>query len=373
MKIKFAFFCLIMLLAIACRRPQPKAALNKTVSGAPLADTLINAAKDTTVTIAAVGDIMLGSSYPDSTFLPPDNAKDFFKPALAELRKADIAFGNLEGVLLDTGAPVGYKLKFKHKGYLFRMPVEYGAILKDAGFDVLSVGNNHSNDFDLAGRKSTIKTLDSLGIYTAGYKSHPFKTFIRNGVRYGFCAFSPNGQTVSLLAIDNAKKIVSRLKANNDVVIVSFHGGAEGADYEHLPDTAEIFKGENRGDLRVFTHAVIDAGADLVLGSGPHVARGIELYKNRVIAYSLGNFATYKGVSVSGVCGLAPLLKVRISKAGKFMSGQIVSYRQQHYKGLQIDTLNLAALRIKTLTAADFSRPGLTISSSGNVFPLTGN
>jgi hypothetical protein len=360
---------LVLIIAIAaCVNPKAKKhAVILTDSTPAVADTIAKPQKDTAITIAAVGDMMLGSSYPDSTYLPRDSARNSFKPALEELRKADLAFGNLEGVLLDTGAPVGYKLRFKHKGYLFRMPVKYGAVFKDAGFDILSVGNNHSNDFDLAGRKSTIKTLDSLGIHTAGFKSHPSKTFTVNGVKYGFCAFSPNGQTVSLLGIAVAKQIIRNLKANSDIVIVSFHGGGEGTDYEHVPDSAEIFKGENRGNLRLFTHSAIDAGADVILGNGPHVARAIELYKNRLIAYSLGNFVTYKGVSVSGVCGLAPLLKIRINKKGEFLSGQIVSYRQAHDKGLLADTLNRAALRIKALTEADFIQPGLSISASGQI------
>jgi poly-gamma-glutamate capsule biosynthesis protein CapA/YwtB (metallophosphatase superfamily) len=317
--------------------------------------------------------MMLGSSYPDSSYLAPNDALNSFKPALEDLRKADIAFGNLEGVLLDSGAPVGYKLRFKHKGYLFRMPAKYGGVFKDAGFDILSVGNNHSNDFDVAGRKSTIKILDSLRIHTAGFKTHPSKTFSVNGVKYGFCAFSPNGQTVSLLGIAAAKQIIHDLKANSDIVIVSFHGGGEGASYEHVSDSVEIFKGENRGNLRLFTHAAIDAGADVILGNGPHVARAMEIYKNRLIAYSLGNFVTYKGVSVSGVCGLAPLLKLRISKKGEFLGGQIVSYRQVHDKGLLVDTLNRAALRIKALTQADFIQPGLSISASGQITSLVVN
>ena len=342
-------------------------------TAAPTPDTASTLAADTAINIAAVGDIMLGSSYPDSTFLPPDSAKASFRYALKHLQKADITFGNLEGVLLDTGAPVGYKLRFQHIGYLFRMPVKYGGVFKDAGFNVLSVGNNHSNDFDRAGRRSTIKILDSLGIHTAGFKSHPTKSFIKNGVKYGFCAFSPNGQTVSLLQIAKAKSIISGLKANNDIVIVSFHGGGEGADYEHVPDSTEIFKGENRGNLRTFTHAAIDAGADVILGNGPHVARAIELYKNRLIAYSLGNFVTYKGVSVSGICGLAPLLKIRINKKGKFLDGQIASYRQNHQTGLLPDSLNRAALRIKALTEADFTQPGLSISATGAISPAIVN
>ena len=368
MKTRLTFLFVLIIAIAGCINPTAKKRITTQTEIAPAdSDTIAKTQKDTAITIAAVGDIMLGSSYPDSTYLPPDSARNSFKPALEDLRKADLAFGNLEGVLLDTGAPVGYKLRFKHKGYLFRMPVKYGAVFKDAGFDILSVGNNHSNDFDLAGRKSTIKVLDSLGIHTAGFKSHPSKNFIVNGVKYGFCAFSPNGQTVSLLGIVVAKQIIRDLKAGNDVVIVSFHGGGEGTDYEHLPDSAEIFKGENRGNLRLFTHAAIDAGADVIFGNGPHVARAIELYKNRLIAYSLGNFVTYKGVSVSGVCGLAPLLKIRINKKGEFLSGQIVSYRQAHDKGLQADTLNRAALRIKALTEADFIQPGLNISASGQI------
>ena len=188
-----------------------------------------------------------------------------------------------------------------------------------------------------------------------------------DSIKYAFCAFAPNENTVSINKVEAAKALVTHLKPLADIVIVSFHGGGEGTDYEHLPDSAEIFKGENRGNLRLFTHAAIDAGADVIFGNGPHVARAIELYKNRLIAYSLGNFVTYKGVSVSGVCGLAPLLKIRINKKGEFLSGQIVSYRQAHDKGLQADTLNRAALRIKALTEADFIQPGLNISASGQI------
>lgn len=371
MKTWLALFFILIITISACTNFSAKqqAGTTRPEVTADDTDSVQKKPADTAITIAAVGDMMLGSSYPNESYLPPNNALNSFKPALEDLRKADIAFGNLEGVLLDSGAPVGYKLRFKHKGYLFRMPAKYGGVFKDAGFDILSVGNNHSNDFDVAGRKSTIKVLDSLGINTAGFKSHPSKTFTLKGVKYGFCAFSPNGQTVSLLGIAAAKQIIRDLKANNDIVIVSFHGGGEGADYEHVADSVEFFKGENRGNLRLFTHSAIDAGADVILGNGPHVARAMEVYKNRLIAYSLGNFVTYKGVSVSGVCGLAPLLKLRINKKGEFLGGQIVSYRQAHNIGLRADTLNRAALRIKKLTEADFIQPGLSISSSGQITP----
>lgn len=358
-------FFLAMLLG-ACNNYTPQKAPSKEraiTKGEPKKDL------SDTINIVAVGDIMLGTSYPTKATLPPDSGRNSFKAALKYLRNANVTFGNLEGSLLDTGAPVNYKLKFKHPPYLFRTPVSYAGLFKDAGFTMLSLGNNHSNDFDKAGRISTVKVLDSLGIYHAGLKSRPVATFTENGVRYGFCAFSPNGQTVSLLDIKGARKIVRELKDKSDIVIVSFHGGGEGIDFEHIAPKEEIFKGENRGNLRAFTHAAIDAGADVILGHGPHVSRGMELYKGKLIAYSLGNFCTYKSVSVAGVCGLAPLLKVSVNKKGYFISGKIISYRQTHYGGLVVDTMNSAARRIKSLTESDFMQPGIYISATGDIIP----
>ncbi|MBK0381177.1 CapA family protein [Mucilaginibacter segetis] len=325
---------------------------------------------DTMVNIAAVGDIMLGSTYPDSSQLPADSGKYSFKYADKYLQAADVTFGNLEGVLLDKGEPEQQKLHFKSKAYLFKMPEFYGDIFKKAGFNLLSMANNHSNDFALEGQKSTVKVLDSLGINYAGLKTHQSKLFTIKGVRYGFCAFSPNSQTVSLLNLKVVKSIVTNLKAKSDIVIVSFHGGGEGVDFEHVPLKEELYKGERRGNVNAFAHAAVDAGADIILGNGPHVSRAVELYKNRLIAYSLGNFCTYKSVSVLGVCGLAPLLKVKLNKRGEFINGQIVSFIQTHDKGLLPDTLNRAANRIKMLTETDFPASGLMITASGDISPV---
>jgi poly-gamma-glutamate capsule biosynthesis protein CapA/YwtB (metallophosphatase superfamily) len=320
--------------------------------------------------IAAVGDIMLGTSYPDSSTLPPDSGKNSFKNVIDELRSADVTFGNLEGTLLDTGAPAPYRLHQFSKPYLFRMPECYGKVLKDAGFKVLSLANNHIGDFDNNGCTTTMKVLDSLGIQYGGQVSHPSAIFKVNGITYGFCAFAPNGQTLSILDLKNAGRIIHNLKQQCDIVMVSFHGGGEGVAYEHVPDSTELYINEKRGDVKAFAHNAIDAGADLIFGNGPHVCRAVELYKNRLIAYSLGNFCTYKSVSVIGICGLAPLLKVYVNKKGTFLSGRIIANIQTHYNGLERDTLNRAVIKIKELTAADFPQPGLIISDDGLITPV---
>ena len=324
-----------------------------------------------TICIAAVGDIMLGTAYPDNKNLPTDSAKNSFNNALADLQNADVTFGNLEGTLADTGKPQNYKLHLKSKGYLFRMPAVYGGVLKNAGFKVLSLANNHIGDFGDSGRVSTMHVLDSLGINYGGLLAHPTSVFKVNDVTYGFCAFAPSGETLSLLNLKNAAHIIGNLKQRCDIVIVSFHGGSEGVASEHIINNEEMFNhAERRGNVYAFAHAAIDAGADVIFGNGPHVCRAMEVYKNRLIAYSLGNFCTYKCVSVAGLCGAAPLLKVYLNKKGEFLAGKIISYKQTHNKGLERDSLNSAVNRIKFLTATDLPNPGLTIGNDGSVLPV---
>ncbi|MGZ3820620.1 MAG: CapA family protein [Mucilaginibacter sp.] len=364
----FLIAAIIGLTAASCEQPTSVASTKVTYhKPKPVKAPVVK--RDTahdTICIAAVGDIMLGSSYPNNSKLPPDSAKKSFSSVTKYFYGADIVFGNLEGTLLDSGMPASYKKKLE-TAYLFRMPTQYGKVLKDAGFNLVSVANNHITDFDKKGYLSTTKTLDTYGIHYAGLETYPTTVFERNGIKYGFCAFAPNAHTIPLLDLRNARHIIHDLKQRCDVLIVSFHGGAEGATFEHVPFKMESFMNGKRGDVYKFAHNAIDAGADIVLGNGPHVSRAMEKYKGRLIAYSLGNFCTYKSVSVAGVCGMAPLLKVYLNKKGEFLNGNIISFRQTHEKGLIRDTLNRVVKRIKLLTAKDFPESGLDIDDDGSV------
>lgn len=362
------FFVLAFwLFAAACIQRQetkiavaaPKAAAVKHIALAPVV-------KDT-LRIAAVGDIMPGTSYPDSTYLPADSGHSSFAQVKKYLLDAEFAFGNLEGTLLNKGKPGLNKQKFNTPQFYFRMPTTYANIFKDAGFKVLSLANNHISDFADSGRMSTMRTLDSAGINYAGLVICPLVQFQINGVKYGFCAFAPNLGTASIYDLKRAAQIISDLKQQCDIVIVSFHGGGEGPEFEHVPPGDELYHGEPRGNVRAFAHNAIDAGADLVFGSGPHVSRAMELYKQRLVAYSLGNFCTYKSVNIAGICGIAPLLKVNINRKGEFLNAKIISVQQSRVSGLSVDTLNRAAKRIKMLTALDFIQSGLQITEDGSV------
>ena len=135
------------------------------------------------------------------------------KTRFDDLHNADVTFGNLEGTLADTGKPQNYKLHLKSKSYFFRMPTVYGGVLKAAGFKVLSLANNHIGDFGDTGRISTMHVLDSLGINYGGLLARPTSVFKINGVTYGFCAFAPSGETLSLLNLKNAARIIRQFKA----------------------------------------------------------------------------------------------------------------------------------------------------------------
>jgi hypothetical protein len=318
-------------------------------------------------TIIGVGDIMLGSSYPSARFLPQHDNPLLLLGDLADtLASSDITFGNLEGSFLNSGDPAK-KCRDTTICYLFRMPEHYATALSVAGFDMLSLANNHFGDFGYAARIRTMDLLDSLGIKYAGLLDHPWAIFYDDSVRYGFCAFAPNEGTVSINEIEKAEEIVRMLDDTCDIVIASFHGGAEGADYQHVPKEMEIYYGEHRGDVYNFAHRLIDAGADIVFGHGPHITRAVEVYRERFIGYSLGNFCTYGKFNILGPNGIAPVIKLNVDPVGRFLSGKIIPVFQTWDKGVRIDPGKRVIKKVQELTAADFPDTSVTITDNGDI------
>ncbi|HKZ37349.1 MAG TPA: CapA family protein [Chryseolinea sp.] len=316
-----------------------------------------------TLSIIGVGDIMMGTNYPEDK-LPPRDGNFLLREVESVLQDADVTFGNLEGTLLDDGG-IPKKCNDPKVCYAFRTPVRYVKNLVNAGFDIMSLANNHAWDMGDPGRKSSIATLDSAKILHAGQITHPTVIFEKDSIRYGLAAFSPNSNCVDINDLEGAVAIVKKLASICDIVIVSFHGGAEGAKFQNVPRINEIFYGENRGDVYKFSHTLIDAGADIIFGHGPHVTRAIEVYKDRFIAYSLGNFCTYRGISVNGVNGLAPIIKVYTDKTGKFFQGKIIPTYQTYETGVRIDPQNQVIKKIQELTKKDFPESQIGIDENG--------
>lgn len=319
------------------------------------------AAEERLITIAGVGDIMLGTDYPHHD-VPPNDALDLMKAVHPVLQAADLTFGNLEGTILDGGQSSKGGCK---NCYAFRMPERLAGALPAAGFDVLSIANNHARDFGTEGLNNTQRILAEMGIEYAGTTSRPAVTFTHQGVRYGFAAFAPNRGMADLRDIPAAKTIVKQLAKDSDIVIVSFHGGAEGSKHQHLTRKTETYYGENRGNVHAFSHAVIDAGADIVFGHGPHVTRAVEVYQNRFIAYSLGNFCTYGPFNLRGVNGVAPIITVHVKPDGEFVKAKVTSIRQEKRGRVLIDTEDKALKLLQTLTKADLPELNLRIDNQG--------
>lgn len=364
---------LITCLAIVVGILFPLACQPKTVNSAEPTNAAVANAQPTPknkepITIAAVGDIMLGSPYPNESRMPPNDGVDLLKDVTPVLSAADIAFGNLEGPMVDGGSSSKCS-PGSTRCFAFRVPTRYGKYLKAAGFDVMSLANNHAGDFGDAGRTSTRKVLDEQGIKHAGSDRATFSTTIveTRGKRVAFIGFGHNNIVPNVNDLAFARQLVTEANKRADIVVVSFHGGAEGTNAQHVPNRAEIFAGEARGNLPAFAHAVIDAGADLVLGHGPHVMRGMEIYKDRLIAYSLGNFATYGWFQLAGETAMTMILEAKLDPDGKFLSGRIHSGRQEGRGIPMLDNTGESIRKVRDLSTADFPATAPKIADDGTI------
>lgn len=318
------------------------------------------------VSLIGVGDIMMGTNFPSEEYLPYKDGEWILEDVAPVLQKADVTFGNHEGVILNEGGEQKHCSNPK-LCYLFRTPERYVKYLEEAGFDVMSLANNHAGDFGQTGRASTMNALEKADIEHAGQETHPFNLFEMDGMRYGFAAFSPNVGTVSINDHKRAKEIIAHLDSVADIVIVSFHGGAEGSKHEHVTREREYFYGENRGNVYRFSHELIDAGADVIFGHGPHVTRAMELYNNRFIIYSLGNFCTYGRFNLRGVNGIAPIIKIYTNARGEFLEGEIIPTYQPGAGGPKIDPQGKVITKLQQLTQEDFPETNLQILDDGKI------
>jgi len=317
--------------------------------------------------VAAVGDIVPGTNHP-MVLLPPHLGRDLIgEQLLPYLREADLSFGNFEAVLRDSGGRP--KACYDPKScFRFRLPPVYLKPFQRAGFDILNIASNHMDDFGRADRLNTERQLQDMGFMPAGLAHRPCVYFVRAGRSCAFCAFSPFYGSFNMKDRAAVRAQIRKAKANSELLIVSLHGGAEGPDYRHQPkEKPEIFLGFDRGNLYETAHLCIDEGADLIIGTGPHVSRGMELYKERLILYSLGNFCTYS-FRMSRYGAHAPLLRVALGREGQFLAGQIIPIVQKHGGMPRLDPKGLAINDLRELSRSDFPESLLWIREDGWFF-----
>jgi hypothetical protein len=190
-------------------------------------------------------------------------------------------------------------------------------------------------------------------------------TLVVGGRKLALVAFHTSGSTNDVNDLEGARRLVAEAKKTHDLVIVSFHGGAEGLTATRVKDGAERYLKENRGNLKAFTHGVIDAGAAVVIGHGPHVLRAMEVYRGHLIAYSLGNFATYGRFSLGGALGISVVLEVQLDDAGRFVTGQLLSTAQEGKGVPKLDPAGRGAALVAQLSALDFPKTGVLVGPTG--------
>ncbi|MCR4437820.1 MAG: CapA family protein [bacterium] len=277
------------------------------------------------VSIAAVGDVMLAGAA--LCIVEAQGCGYPFDSTRALLQSADVAIGNLE-------APFTTRGKAFDKTFTFRVPPPWAAGLKNAGFDVLNLANNHILDYGHEGLFDTIATLDSLGLLHCGAGANDSLAAAPALVKVGdktvaFLGFSTTFPEEFWATHSRAgtcfpseqklRRAIQESRARADLVVVSFHWGAElftmPKDYQ-----------------RLLGHQAIDCGADLVLGHHAHVLQGLEVYRGKLIAYGLGNFAFG---SRSESSRESMILKVYLDEKGPLLARVIpisVYYREVYYQ-----------------------------------------
>ncbi|HEU0239333.1 MAG TPA: CapA family protein [Micromonosporaceae bacterium] len=320
-----------------------------------------------TFTLSAVGDTIMASA---PKFLPPNGGRDLFASVESSLG-ADLQMANLEEPLTNATTSPKCGNPPAANCFAYRAPTSYANVLHDAGFDLVNIANNHTLDYGTTGRSDTERSLTDAGVAYTGPPGM-ITTVTVKGIRVAVLGFAPYAWANDLRDIAAGQALVRRAKQHADVVIVQAHMGGEGAAYQHVKPGPEIFLGENRGDAIAFSHAMIDAGADIVIGHSPHVLRAMEFYKGHLIAYSLGNFTGYHALSSNGPNGISMILHVTLRRDGSFVSATMVPIEMAAPGVPRLDPSDRAIPLVSQLTAADFPTTGARISASGAITPITG-
>jgi poly-gamma-glutamate capsule biosynthesis protein CapA/YwtB (metallophosphatase superfamily) len=292
-------------------------------------------------------------------------AESYFRSVSLDLT-GDVVLGNLEGTLTSRGSSkcaAGSSSCFS-----FHAPTSYARLLRQAGFTVVNLANNHALDFGAAGQADTVAAVRKAGLLTTGRPGEIAYARVR-GTRIAVLGFAPYPWAQSMVDIPAAQRLVRKADEWADLVVVTMHAGAEGSRHQHVRPGTEWFLGENRGNSYAFAHAVVRAGADLVVGSGPHVLRGMEWYRKRLIAYSLGNLVGYHTLNTTGVSGVSGILQVTLSRDGSWAAGDLVPVTIAPDGIPRPDPAEKANGEVRKLSKQDFGRLGMLVSRAGVLRP----
>jgi poly-gamma-glutamate capsule biosynthesis protein CapA/YwtB (metallophosphatase superfamily) len=315
----------------------------------------------TKITVAAVGDTMMGSPQ---FGLPPANGRYLFSTTKQYL-KANVSIVDQEGTLTLVG-PSKCGGSTSSVCFAFKSPPSYASNLTAAGFTVANVADNHTFDYGAVGLANTVAALRKANLPYTGLPAqysiqHVGKTAV------AILGFAPYRWCANSLNLPAVRALVAKARRQANVVIVYFHAGTQGAGAIHVGPGPESVFGDPQGDVKVLAHTFVDAGADMVIGTGPHVLRGIEFYRGRMIAYSLGNFVGYRGFGLGGNLSTSAVLQATITAGGKFVTARL--------RPVQLDGNGVPSpggygvSLVQTVSRQDFGRHAAHITGAGVISP----
>ena len=317
------------------------------------------------VKLIFTGEVNVGNNY-GMRYQQQIDAEKLFVNVTDELKSGTATFGTLGTVLIDVeGTPNKSNMIGTRK--LIRMSSDYAASLNQSGFSALSLANSHVYDFGIEGVQTTMSAMQSNDIVFAGLKSlQDYQIFERGGLKLGFIAFGSSVHTLSMSDSTTIRQLITGLDDQCDIVVVgfSFNETENSMKNGMNPSTNRNLFMNNAIS---FAHTCIDAGADVVYGNGHNLPQPLELYKDKLIMYGLGNFCTPYGVSYIGELGAAPVIEAHLFAEGTFKEGKIVSFRQQNVQGPHRDPSNEALKIIKSMTTRFFPKTALEFEDNGNI------
>ena len=337
------------------------------------------AGRDSVVRICAGGDVTLGTNLDTSwvhtararlgyrvpALPPPDSLLAPLAPLVAD---ADIVLLNVEGAI---GEGRIHRRKCSPNStacYAFRSPIAAAGALRRVSWDGEVIGNlanNHGNDDGAEGRAATQRHLRDAGVHVTGVDTLATTVATAAGDTVAFLGFAQwTGPDPRNLAA--VRRHVARAAARGRRGVVTKHMGAEGRGRQHTVDAREIFLEEDRGNVVAFARTAVEAGADLVVGHGPHVMRAIEWRGDALVFYSLGNLVTYGPFTLTDPQNRGGLACAELDAEGRVLAAELRSTRQLPPGRVQADTTARAAVLADELGRADFPRTGARLD------PITG-
>lgn len=335
----------------------------------------------TTVRVCAAGDVTLGTNL-DTTWAIaarrrmgrpvralPDPAA-LLAPVRPLFADADVAILNVEGAIGAEHTDFRKCRPGSTMCFAFRQPVATARALRElapAAQVVGNLANNHAGDVGDDGRVRTVTHLRDAGVLLTGADTLATAVPLPDGDTLAVLGFSTSAGP-DPRDLDAVRRHVGRAAGRWRRVVVTMHLGAEGARAQRTHDSTELFLGIDRGNPVAFARAAVAAGADLVLGHGPHVQRAVEWQGDALVLYSLGNFVTYGPFSFAEPMNRGAVACATIDPQGRVIHAAMRSTVQRPPGFVRIDLSDRAAVIADSLSRLDFPESGARLVPEATIY-----